>query len=83
MFYVLEESDMNDDEKDLPIWKRIVRLSSHYVRMASNRLSTTEREKRDEIKTYFDTLREKLARLEEDRFRAKRVYALQVSKHVG
>ena len=83
MFYVLEESDMNDDEKDLPIWKRIVRLSSKYVRMASNRASTTEREKRDEIKTYFDTLREKLARLEEDRFRAKRVYALQVSKHVG
>ena len=82
MLTTLDESDMNDDEKDLPIWKRIVRLSSKYVRMASNRASSTEREKRDEIKSYFDTLREKLARLEEERFRAKRVYALQVSKHV-
>ena len=82
MLTTLDESDMSDDEKDLPIWKRIVRLSSKYVRMASNRASTTEREKRDEIKSYFDTLREKLARLEEERFRAKRVYALQVSKHV-
>ena len=82
MLTILDESDMYDDEKDLPIWKQIVRLSSKYVRMAGNRASTTEREKREKVKSYFNTLQKKLARLEEERFRAKRVYALQVSNHL-
>lgn len=88
MLRTLDEFDMIDeeDESDTPIWKRIVKLSSEYVKITrcNNRATDTASEdKRGRISAYFKTLQKKLARLEGERFRAKRVYALQVSRQLS